>query len=108
MLDITPGKEEEFGYLQQWFAFSDRVDRLIESKEACCGHVAKEPPQPAIVPQAAIDLTGVGAGPFEGLRAGPFDRLRAGFAARLARLALALHREAAAGTVIPRMTETPR
>ena len=35
-----------------------------------------------------------------GLRAGPFGGLRAGLAAVLARLALAVHREAAAGAVL--------
>ena len=34
-----------------------------------------------------------------GLRAGPFGGLRASLAARLARLALAVHREAAAGAL---------
>ena len=34
--------------------------------------------------------------------------LRAGFAARIGRLALALHREAAAGTVLQPQTKSPR
>jgi len=44
--------------------------------------------------------SGLRAGPFGGLRAGPFDKPRAGLAAALARLALAVHREAAAGAVL--------
>ena len=44
--------------------------------------------------------SGLRAGPFGGRRAGPFDKLRAGLAAGLARLALAVHREAAAGAVL--------
>ena len=43
--------------------------------------------------------SGLRAGPFGGLRAGPFDKLRAGLATGLARLALAVHRDAAAGAV---------
>ena len=43
-----------------------------------------------------------------GLRAGPFDKLRAGLAARLARLALAVHREAAAGALPPARAEAVR
>jgi len=42
---------------------------------------------------------GLRAGPFGGLRAGPFDKLRAGLATALARLAVAVHRDAAAGAV---------
>ena len=43
--------------------------------------------------------SGLRAGPFGGLRAGPIDKLRAGLATGLARLALAVHRDAAAGAV---------
>ena len=39
------------------------------------------------------------AGKRSGLRAGPFGGLRAGLATGLARLALAVHRDAAAGAV---------
>jgi len=43
-----------------------------------------------------------------GLRAGPYGGLRAGLAARLARLALAVHREAAAGALPPARAEAVR
>ena len=48
----------------------------------------------------ALALAAAGAGRRSGLRAGPFGGLRAGLAAALARLALAVHREAAAGAVL--------
>jgi hypothetical protein len=34
MLEITPGKEEEFRYLRGWLAGSDWLDRLIEASES--------------------------------------------------------------------------
>ena len=34
MLRITPGKEEEFRYLQSWLAGSEWLDRLIEASES--------------------------------------------------------------------------
>jgi hypothetical protein len=48
----------------------------------------------ALAAAGARRRSGLRAGPFGGLRAGPFDKLRAGLAAGLA---LAVHREAAAG-----------
>ena len=50
--------------------------------------------------------SGLRAGPFGGLRAGPIDKLRAGLATGLARLALAVHRDAAAGAVPQPQTDT--
>ena len=34
MLRITPGKEEEFRYLQSWLAGSEWLDHLIEASES--------------------------------------------------------------------------
>lgn len=34
MLEITPGKEEEFRYLRGWLAGSEWLDRLIEGSES--------------------------------------------------------------------------
>lgn len=34
MLEITPGKEEEFRHLQRWMAGSEWLDRLIEASES--------------------------------------------------------------------------
>jgi hypothetical protein len=33
MLDVVPGKEEEFRYAQGWLAASDRLDRLIAATD---------------------------------------------------------------------------
>jgi hypothetical protein len=33
VLEITPGKEEEFRHLQRWLASSEWLGRLIESTE---------------------------------------------------------------------------
>ena len=63
----------------------------------------------ALAAAGAGRRSGLRAGPFGGLRAGPFDKLRAGLAAALARLALAIHREAAAGAGLAgRPVEAPR
>ena len=57
----------------------------------------------------ALALAAAGAGRRSGPRAGPFGGLRAGLAAALARLALAVHREAAAGAGLAgRPVEAPR
>lgn len=37
MLEITPGKEEEFRYLQGWLAGSEWLDRLVEASEPQAG-----------------------------------------------------------------------
>jgi len=84
MLEVEPGREEEFRYLQRWLTASAALDRLIE---------AAEPPGP---PQLATALA-----PAETLAqtAGAPRGLRARFAAGLAALAVALHPEAAAGAL---------
>jgi len=33
VLEITPGKEEEFRHLRRWLASSEWLDRLVESTE---------------------------------------------------------------------------
>jgi len=85
---VPDAQDDELRRLRRWLAFSERLDRLIEASEA---PAAAAPP--AHVRASAPVLQARGA------RARPFDRLRAGVAAGLARIALALHREAAAGAV---------
>jgi hypothetical protein len=50
MLKITPGKEEEFRYLQGWLAGSEWLDRLVEATEP-------REPVPAAFAEAVFDLT---------------------------------------------------
>jgi hypothetical protein len=50
MLKITPGKEEEFRYLQSWLAESEWLDRLVEATEP-------REPVPAEFAEAVLDLT---------------------------------------------------
>ncbi len=88
-----PGKEDEYRYLRSWLAASDRLDRLIE---------ATEPDREGVVAPVSAPLS-------TAAEAASLPRgLRAGFAARLARLALALNREAAAGAVLRQEAESPR
>lgn len=88
-----PGKEDEYRYLRSWLAASDRLDRLIE---------ATEPEREGVVLPASAPVSTVA-------EAASLPRgLRAGFAVRLARLALALNREAAAGAVLRQETESSR
>lgn len=95
MLDVQPGKVEEFLRLSGWLAASDRLDRLIEASEPERQRVVAPAPAPAPVSTVA--------------RSASRPRgVRAGCAARLARLALALHRDAAAGAVLRQEAETPR
>lgn len=93
MFDVAPGKEEEFRYLERSLALSDRLDRLIEATEPS--------PEPALPPASAsvIPTAAVARAP---------SGLRAGFAARLVRLALILHREAATDAGLQPRTESPR
>ncbi len=81
---VMPGKEAEFRYFQRWFAASDHLDRLIE---------ATEPHRDCVPAPVSAPVAAVAESPF------PARGLRAGVAARLARLALALNREAAAGAI---------
>jgi hypothetical protein len=92
VLDVQPGKVEEFLRFSGWLAASDRLDRLIEATEPQRQRVVAAAPAPAPVATVA--------------RSASLPRgVRAGCAARLARLALALHREAAAGAVLRQETE---
>ncbi len=91
MFEVVPGKEEEFRYLQRWLAYSDRLDRLIEVGEP--EGEAQPVPEPMPIISAAADSP---------------HGIRAAFASRLTRIAIALHREAAAGTVLQPQTKSPR
>ena len=94
MPDVTPGKEEEYRYLQRWLAASADLDRLIEATEP------QERSRPALVPVPADSAAAVGAARPRGLRAA--------FASHLARLAIALHPDAATGAVLRPNTERTR
>ena len=72
-------QDEERRRLRRWLAFSERLDRLIEASEAPARTV---PPTTVLASAPARHVRG----------------LRAQIAAALARTALAVHREAAAGT----------
>ncbi len=93
MSEASPDREEQLRRLRRWLAVSDRLDRLIEA--------AEPPPEPALPPASAsvIPAAAVARAP---------SGLRAGFAARLARLALILHREAATDAGLQPRTESPR
>jgi hypothetical protein len=56
---IEPGREEEFRHLQSWFAFSDRLDRMIEATEPSCGPEQTRAPAPVL--SAAAQPAAVGA-----------------------------------------------
>ena len=93
MPNVATGKEQECRYLRSWLAASDRLDRLIEATEPDRDCVAA--PAFALVSTVAESAS--------------YPRgLRADFDARLARLALALNQEAAAGAVLRREAESPR
>ena len=78
---MPDAREEELRRLSRWLAFSERVDRLIESSEAS---VTVAPRTPVLAFAPALRSRGA----------------RARLAAGLARAAVALHREAAAGAVL--------
>ena len=80
MPDPQPCSEEELRRLRRWLAFSERLDRLIEASE----------PLARTVPPTAV----LAAAPAPHARG-----LRPQLAAALTRMALAVHREAAASTV---------
>jgi hypothetical protein len=87
MSNVASGKEDDYRYLRSWLAASDWLDRLIEATEPHRDGVAAPASAPvSTVAQSASRPRG----------------FRAGCAARLARLALALNREAAAGAVLRR------
>ena len=87
------GREDEYRYLRGWLAASDRLDRLIEATEPDREVVAV----PTLAP---VSMVAESASRPHGLRAG--------FAIRLARVALALNREAAASAIPRQGTETSR
>jgi hypothetical protein len=91
--DVTPGGEHEFRRLGASFAISDWVDRLVESGEGADDR--RRRPAPASIRPATV------AGPRPAPRG-----LRARFAARLARLALTLHPQAAADVVLVRAEDS--
>ena len=93
MPNVATGKQQEYRYLRSWLAASDCLDRLVEATEPDRDCVPAPAPAPvSTVAESASCPRG----------------LRAGCAARLARLALALNREAAAGAVPRREAETSR
>ena len=80
MPDPQPGREEELRRLRRWLAFSERLDRLIESSETAAAARSASAPLPAPARRPA--------------------GVRATLAVRLARLARAVHAEAAATAVL--------
>jgi len=89
--EASPDREEQLRRLRRWLAVSDRLDRLIEASEQPAG--AESAP---LFVRPAAEATRTSRG------------LRASFAARFARLAIALHREAAAEAGLQPRTESPR
>ena len=84
MPGVEPGRREKLRRLRRWLAFSERLDRLIE--------VAEHPPATGVSRrwdrlQSVFDSSPVASEPFRGVRAR--------VAIRLARLARAVHAEAA-------------
>jgi hypothetical protein len=77
---VSDARDERLRRLSRWLAFSERLDRLIEASEA---PAAAAPPAHVRASTPAPRAQGV----------------RAGVAAGLARVAVALHREAAADAV---------
>ncbi len=108
MFDVTPGKEEEFRYLERALALSDWLDRLIEATEPT------GQPEPMPVLTTAPNLVPAGRQREADVvvrvpkAAGRPRGFRAGFASRLARIALTLHREAATDAGLQPRTESPR
>ena len=80
MPDVPPGREEELRRLRRWLAFSGRLDGLIESSETAAAARSASAPLPAPARRPA--------------------GVRATLAVRLARLARAVHAEAAATAVL--------
>ena len=91
MPDLPPGREEELRRLRRWLAFSERLDGLIEAVEP--EGEAQPVPEPLPIISAAAESP---------------RGFRAAVAFRLARLALAFHREAAAGTILQPETKSLR
>ena len=78
---MPDAREEELRRLSRWLAFSERVDCLIESSEASA---TVAPPAPMVASAPVLRTRNA----------------RARLAAGLARAAVALHGEAAAGAVL--------
>ena len=83
MPDLQPGREEQLCRLRRWLAFSKRLDRLIEASET----------RPAFRPAPVL-----ASAPLPASARRPAS-VRATLAVRLARLARAVHAEAAATAV---------
>ncbi len=109
MFDVAPGKEEEFRYLERALALSDWLDRLIEVTEPP-GQSQPVPVLTAVARRAFVAERQREAGAIlrAAKAAGRPRRLRAGFASRLAHVALALHRDAAAATMLQPEAEARR
>ena len=95
MPDLQPGREEALRRLRRWLAFSERLDRLIEASEPPARTV---PSTMVLAPAPARHAPRLRA-QLAAARAGSRSGLRVGVATALARLALAVHRDAAVGTV---------
>ena len=78
---MSDARDERLRRLSRWLAFSERLDRLIEASEA---PAAAARPAPVLGSAPALQVRGA----------------RARVAAGLARVAVALHHEAAAGAVL--------
>ncbi len=70
MVDVAPGKEEEFRYLERALALSDWLDRLIEATEPIC-----QPEAGAIVLAAAPNLLSVSSRQRDSGRDTVWDRI---------------------------------
>jgi hypothetical protein len=77
---VPDAREEQLRRLSRWLAFSERLDRLIEASEA---PAAAAPLAPVLRSAPALQARGA----------------RARVASGLARVAVAVHREAAADAV---------
>ena len=105
MLDIEPGREDDFRRLQRWLTASYALDTLLERTERAAPVILS--PSAALRIDSAKNLaergqpTGLRQVPTESARAQRVEApavasgTRARLAARLARLALALHADAA-------------
>ena len=97
MLDIEPGREDDFRRLQRWLTASYALDTLLERTERAAPVILSEAKNLAERGQP----TGLRQVPTESARAQRVEApavasgTRARLAARLARLALALHADAA-------------
>ncbi len=100
MFDVTPGKEEEFRYLERALALSAWLDRLIEATEPI------GQPEPVLVLTAAPNLVSVSSWQRDSGRDTMWDRiyvddkLRKLEQERLARRAFVAERQREAGAIV--------